>query len=205
ASIPAGSIYFGGTEPGLFIVAALQKSQVRGEPFFTLTQGGLPDAGYLEYLRGMYAAKIYTPTDEDLEKTLHDYWEDAARRRSKNQLKPDEDVTISTDGKVQIRSHVARIQVKGLLAKIIFDKNPDREFYFEESVPFDWMYPYLEPYGLIFKINRQPLPGLSDEIIEQEHDYWRSFVRPMIGDWLTDDTSLDQIAAFIKKTFAKQD
>ena len=46
--------------------------------------------------------------------------------------------------------------INGLLAKIMFDKNPDREFYIEESFPLDWMYPYLEPHGLIFKINRQP-------------------------------------------------
>ena len=205
ASIPAGSIYFGGTDPGLFIIAALQKSQVRAEPFFTLTQGGLPDAGYLEYLRDMYGEKIYTPTDQDLKKTLHDYSEDAAQRRSKNQLKPGEDVTVGADGKVQIRSQVARIQVKGLMAKIIFDRNPDREFFFEESVPFDWMSPYLEPNGLIFKINRQPLPGLSEKIVEDNHAYWRSFVRPMIGDWLTDDTPVEQVAAFVKKTFGKQD
>src|SRR6266581_9539960 len=92
ASIPAGSIYFGGTDAGRFIVAALQKSQVQAEPFFTLTQGRLPDARYLEYLRGMYGAKIYTPTDEDLKKCWQDYTEDAARRLSKNQLKPGEDV-----------------------------------------------------------------------------------------------------------------
>jgi hypothetical protein len=205
ASIPAGSIYFGGTDPGLCIIAALQKSQVQAEPFFTLTQGGLPDARYLEYLRGMYGAKIYTPTDEDSKKCSQDYMQDAALRRSKNQLKPGEDVTVGADGNVQVSGQVARIQVKGLLAKIIFDKNPGREFYFEESVPFDWMYPYLEPHGLIFKINRQPLPGLSDKIVEQDHDYWRSLVRPMIGDWLTGDTSVEQVAAFAKKTFGKQD
>jgi hypothetical protein len=91
------------------------------------------------------------------------------------------------------------------MVKIIFDKNPDREFYIEESFPFDWMKPYLEPHGLILKINHQPLPGLSDEIVEQDHDYWRGLVRPMIGDWLTDDTSVGEIAAFAKKTFGKQD
>ena len=100
---------------------------------------------------------------------------------------------------------MARIQVKALMAKLIFDKNPDREFYVEESFPFDWMYPYLEPHGLIFKLNHQPLPGLSDEIVQRDHDYWQSFVRPMIGDWLTDDTPVDKIAAFAKKTFAKHD
>jgi hypothetical protein len=91
------------------------------------------------------------------------------------------------------------------LAKIIFDKNPSREFYFEESVPFDWMYPYLEPHGLIFKINHQALPELSDKIVEQDHDYWRSRVQLMIGDWLTDDTPVDAVAAFVKKIFEKRD
>ena len=205
ASIPAGSIYFGGTNAGRFIITALQKSQVQAEPFFTLSQGALADARYLEYLRGMYGTKIYTPTDEDSKKTFQDYTEDAAQRRSKNQLKPGENVTVGADGKVQVSGMMAVVQVKGLLAKIIFEKNPDREFYIEESFPFDWMYPYLEPHGLILKINHQPLPGLSDEIVEQDHDYWRSLVRPMIGDWLTDDTSVDKIAAFAKKTFGKQD
>ena len=205
ASIPAGSIYFGGTDPGLFIVAALQRSQVKAEPFFTLTQGALPDARYLKYLRGMYGTKIYIPTDEDSERTLQDYAQDFAERRSKNQLKPGEDITVGADGKVQVNGQMARIQVKALLAKLIFDKNPDREFYIEEGFPLDWMYPYLEPHGLIFKINRQPLPGLSDDIVRQNHDYWRSAVRPMIGDWLTDETSVNKVAAFAKKTFGKQD
>ena len=68
ASIPAGSIYFGGTEAGQFIITALQKSQVQADPFFTLSQSALADARYLEYLRGMYGTKIYMPTDEDSKK-----------------------------------------------------------------------------------------------------------------------------------------
>src|SRR5947209_7062693 len=174
ASIPPGSIYFGGTDAGLFMIAALQKSHVQAEPFFTLTQGGLPDAGYLEYLRGMYGAKIYTLTDEDSEKCYQDYKQDAAQRLSKKQLKPGEDVTIGADGKIQIKGQVARIQIKARMARIIFDKNPDHEFYFEESAPLDWMYPYLEPHGLIFRLNHQPLPGLSEKIVETDHVYWRS-------------------------------
>ena len=205
ASIPAGSIYFGGTDAGRFIITALQKSHVRADPFFTLSQGGLAYAGYLAHLRGMYGAKIHTPTEEDSKACSQHYRQDVAQRRSENQLKPGEDVTVGADGQIQVKGHMATIQLKALLAKIIFDKNPDREFYLEESFPFDWMYPYLEPHGLIFKINRQPLPGLSDKIVEQDHAYWRSLVRPMIGDWLTDDTPVEQVAAFAKKTFGKQD
>ena len=205
ASIPAGGIYFGGTDAGRFIITALQQSQVRAEPFFTISQGALPDDKYLEHLRGMYGAKIYIPTGEDSKRTFQDYAQDFAQRRSKNQLKPGEDITVGADGKIQFNGQMAVIQVKALLAKIILDKNPGREFYLEESFPFDWMYPYLEPHGLIFKLNRQPLPGLSDEIVKQDHDYWRLFVQPMIGDWLTDDTSVEQIAAFVKKTFGEKD
>jgi hypothetical protein len=160
---------------------------------------------YLKYLRGMYGAKIYTPTDEDSKRTLQEYSQDFARRRSKNQLLPGEDITVGADGQIQFNGQMAVIQVKALLAKLIFDKNPDREFYIEESFPFDWLNPYLEPHGLIFKINRQPLPGLSHKIVERDQDYWRSLVRPMIGDWLTDDTSVEQVAAFSKKTFGNQD
>ena len=204
ASIPAGSIYFGGTDPGRFLVTAMCKSQVDADPFFVLTQNALADATYLEYLRGMYGAKIYTPMDEDSKKCFQDYMEDAQRRVQSHQLMPGEDVKM-VDGKVQVSGQIAVMQINGLLVKLILDKNPNCEFYIEESFPFDWMYPYLEPHGLIFKINHQPLPGLSDEIVEQDHDYWRSLVRPMIGDWLTDDTPVEQVAAFAKKTFGKQD
>ena len=89
-----------------------------------------------------------------------------------------------SNGRLQVSGQVAVMEINGLLAKIIFDKNPDREFYIEESFPLDWMYPHLEPHGLIMKINRQPLAGLSDEIIQKDNDYWIKYMTPMIGDWL---------------------
>ncbi len=204
-SIPAGSIYFGGTDPGRFIVTALQKSHVKADPFFTLTQNALADSSHLDYLRGMYGDKIHVPTTNDSQKCFQDYMEDAQKRLQNHQLRPGEDVRTGPDGKIQVSGQVAVMQINGLMVKLILDKNPDREFYIEESFPFDWMYPHLEPHGLIFKINRQPLSKLSDEIVEQDHDYWTKLVQPMIGDWLHDDTSVGEIAAFAKKTFGKQD
>ncbi|HXA45142.1 MAG TPA: hypothetical protein VNZ25_06525 [Candidatus Angelobacter sp.] len=205
ASIPPGSIYFGGTDPGRFLVTAFCKSQVNGDPFFVLTQNALADVTYLQYLQGMYGRKIYTPTIEDSQKCFQDYTQDVAARQKKNQLKPGEDINVDANGKIQISGQVDVMEINGLLAKIVFDKNPDRDFYVEESFPLDWMYPYLEPHGLIFKINRQPLTELSNDIVTQDHDYWSGVVRPMIGDWLTDDTTVEQVAAFVKKTFAQQD
>ncbi len=162
-SIPPGSIYFGGTDAGRFIVTMMEKSQVNADPFFTLTQNALADGTYLEYLRSMYADKIYIPTSADSQKCFETYVGDIRKRSESHQLKPGENVKID-QGRVQISGAVAVMQINGLLVKTIFDHETNREFYVEESFPLDWMYPYLEPHGLIFKINRQPLPELTDAL-----------------------------------------
>jgi hypothetical protein len=205
-SIPSGSIYFGGTDPGRFLITGMQKSQANGEPFFTLTQNALADGTYLDYLRSMYSEKIYIPTTEDAGIAFRDYTADVARRKQSNQLKPGENVEVdSQSGRVQVSGQVAVMEINGLLVKDAFDRNTNREFYVEESFPLDWMYPYLEPHGIIFKLNHQPLPALSDEIIQRDGDYWTKLMSQMIGDWLKPDTSINNVADFAEKVFAKHD
>jgi hypothetical protein len=63
----------------------------------------------------------------------------------------------------------------------------------------------IEPYGLIFKINRQPLSELSDEIVRRDRDYWCKSLVPKIGGWLTNETTFATVAAFVKKTFVIRD
>jgi hypothetical protein len=212
-SIPPGSIYFGGTDPGRFVITALVESHADGKPFFVLSQNPLADGTYLKYLRSMYAGKIYTPTDEDFQKSFQDYTTDAQRRLAHDrqfpdeprQLKPGEQVRLDSNGRIQMSGQMNIAGVRELLTKTIFDKNPDREFFIEESFPLDWMYPHLEPHGLIMKINRQPLPALSDEMVKKDRDYWMKQVSPMIGDWLNHDTTVKEVAAFAEKVYAKND
>lgn len=204
-SIPRGSVYFGGTDPGRFIVTALEKSQMEGDPFFGLTQNELADESYFDYLRSMYGNKIYIPTTAGLQKCFDDYYRDFQVRRAENQLLPGEDVTNGSDGQWHVNSHMSVIQVRELVAKVIFEKNTNQEFYVEESFPFEWMYPSLEPHGLIFKLNRQPVTELSGEMVQRDHDYWTKTVSPMIGNWLTDDTSVQQIQAFAEKVYLRHD
>ncbi|HYA79271.1 MAG TPA: hypothetical protein VED19_02030 [Candidatus Nitrosopolaris sp.] len=204
-SIPPGSIYFGGTDPGRFLVTALQKSHGDGDPFFTLTQNALADGGYLAYLRSMYGDKIYVPTDEDLGKCFQDYIVDATQRLRTHQLKPGENVMPDANGKMQVRGQVSVMEINGLLAKTIFDKNPDRELFIEVSFPLDWMYPYLEPHGLIMEINRQPPAELSDDIVSQDRDCWTKYLTPMIGGWLNDDTPVSDVTAFVEKVYVRHD
>jgi Tetratricopeptide repeat len=205
-SIPSGSIYFGGTDPARFIITAMQKSQINGDPFFTLTQNALADGTYLDYLRSTYGDKIYIPTAEDSQECFNDYYADIQVRMRNNQLQPGEDVTTDPNtGKIQVTGQVAVMQINALLVKIIFDHDPNREFYIEESFPLAWMYPYLEPHGLIFKLNHEPLAQLSDDTVQRDHDFWVKTVSPMIGDWLNNETSVKDISVFAERVFHQHD
>lgn len=183
-SIPPGSIYFGGTDPGRFVVTMMQKSHEKGDPFFGLSQNPLTDTTYLEYIRSIYGGKIYIPTTNDSQKCYDEYYRDYQRHAN---------------------SYSPIIEIRGFLTRVIFDQNSNREFYVEESFPLEWMYPYLEPHSLIFKLNRQPLAQLSDDAVQKDHDYWTNTISPMIGDWLDNDTSLSDVAAFSEKVFLHND
>jgi hypothetical protein len=204
-SIPAGSIYFGGTDPGCFIVTAMEKSQVNGEPFFTLAQGALWDGSYLDYLRLMYGKKIYTPTAEDSQKCFDDYFRDFQERQAEGKLLPGESVKVGANGKPETDSWMSVIQIYGRLAELIFEKNTNKDFYVEEGYPLDWMYPYLEPHGLIFKLNHQPLASLPDDVVQQDRDYWARTISPIIGGWLKEDTSVQDVGTYAEKVFLKHD
>ncbi len=119
------------------------------------------------------------------------------------QIKPGEDVKI-VDNRVQVQGQVAVMAINGLLTKVIFDKNPDHEFYVEESFPLDWMYPYLEPFGIILKINRQPLAELDETTVQRDHEYWSRYSERLIGNWITYDTPIQDIAAFAERVYRRR-
>ena len=197
-SIPPGSIYFGGTDPGRFIISAQCESQVEGKPFFTLTQNQLADSTYFDYLRAMYGKKIKIPSVEDVQQTFEDYSTDAMRRQHGGQLKPGEDVRV-VNGRVQVSGQVAVMQINGLLARKIFDNNPGRDFYVEESFPLDWMYPYLTPHGLIFQLNRTAHDRIAEAEILKDQEYWKKLTDETLGNWLDEKTSINDVCNFAYK------
>ena len=203
-SIPPGSIYFGGTDPGRGVITAMSESHAEAKPFFTITQNALADGTYLDYLQAMYGQQIYMATSDDSQRCFQAYTNEALRRLNEGKLKPGENVSVE-NGTVQVKGQIAVMAVNALIAKVIFDRNPDREFYIEESFPLDWMYPHLTPNGLILKINRQPLPALSEDTLRQDHQYWSQYLRPMLGDWLKDETSVSQVAGFVERLYLQHD
>ena len=154
---------------------------------------------------GVYPKKeIITPTPEDSFQCYNEYIYDAQVRSQRGMLKPGEDVRV-IDGKAQVSGQVAVMSINALLAKIIFDKNPSHEFYIEESFPLDWMYPYLSPFGIIMKINRQPLGEMSQEIVDKDHEFWSQYSTRLIGNWIRYDTTVKQICEFAERVYLRRD
>jgi len=212
-SIPPGSIYFGGTDPGRGLVTALCKSHERGDPFYTITQNALADSRYIDYLRAMYGRRIYLPTTNDVQNAFQDYMEDVQQRMKHDrrfsneprQVKAGENVHMSEDGRLQVSGQTAVMMINALIAKVIFDHNTNCEYYVEESFPLDWMYPYLSPHELIFKLNRSPLPSLTAEVLDQDHAFWTQKCQSMLGDWLKPGTSVTDVCAFARTVYVNKD
>ncbi len=164
-------------------------------------------------LGGVYPdTEILTPTPDDSAQCFNDYLYDAQRRlqhdtefpNEPRQLKPQEDVHID-NGRVQVSGQVAVMSINGLLTKVIFDKNPDHEFYVEESFPLDWMYSYLTPFGVIMKINRHPVPELTQDIVDKDHAFWSQFSSRTIGNWITYDTTVKQVCDWAQQVYLHHD
>lgn len=155
--------------------------------------------------QGVYPPKeIITPTVEDSQRAFQDYITDAQRRLQLNQLKPGEDVRI-VDNRVQVSGQVAVMAINGLLTRVIFDRNPEHEFYVEESFPLEWMYPYLEPFGIIMKINRQPLAELPEAALARDHEFWSQYSDRLIGNWITYETPVKEICEFAERIYRRRD
>ena len=156
---------------------------------------------------GVYPpVEIYTPSPDDSQNCFRDYTEDVARRQQLGQLKPGETVNVDpASGRVQVSGQVAVMMINGLLCKVIFDHNPTNEFFVEESFPLDWMYPYETPFGVIMKINRDPLTTLPDDVYAKDHEFWTKYSTRLCGNWIGYDTSVQQIADFVEKVYLHND
>ena len=160
---------------------------------------------------GVYPPKeIYIPSPEDSQNCFNAYYSDVQRRMQHDeefpneprQIQPGEDVSVDqVSGKMQVSGQVAVMMINGLLCKVIFDNNPTNEFFVEESFPLPWMYPYETPFGVIMKINRNPLPQLTQEIFDRDHKFWSDYSTRLCGNWINYDTSISNICDFVQRTY----
>lgn len=176
ASMPAGSIYFGGTDAGRFAITAVNALQ-DPPPVFCLTQNALADNSYLAYLRATCDDRIWLPTLQDSNKAFQQYVADVKEGR----IPAGAGINIE-GGKVQVQGVAGVMQINSLLAQTIFDRNKDAHpFFVEESYVLNWMYPYLEPHGLILKLHPEPLKELAPETIDRDTRVWAELEQTLMS------------------------
>jgi tetratricopeptide (TPR) repeat protein len=172
---------------------------------YIITQNALADTTYMSYIRDHYdfsrptnynvfarwlgrpetypVNPIWIPTENDSRKAFEEYVADVQARMSRGeQLDADEQVDI-VGGRVQVRGVKGVMNINGILCKWIHNRNKAQHaFYVEESYVIPWMYPYFEPFGIILKLNAEPLPAPQDnpplwsQIISRDRKYWDELV-----------------------------
>ncbi|MCC7374308.1 MAG: DUF2723 domain-containing protein [Verrucomicrobiales bacterium] len=148
--------------------------------------------------------EIRTPSPEESSKSYNEYMSDAFQRKSLGQLKPGEEVR-EEGGRVTVAGQVAVMAINALLCRVIFDANPDHEFFIEESFPLDWMYPYLTPFGIIMKINREPLASLGEDVLQRDHEFWSQYSDRLVGNWIREETTVKEICEFVERVYIDGD
>ena len=156
-------------------------------------------------LAGLYPdLELNSPTQLEAEIAFAEYLQEADAREKAGALKPGEIVNRIGD-RVSVAGQVSVMQINSKLAKLLFDKNPERDFFIEVSFPLEWMYPHLTPYGIILKLNRDEVPEITDEMMRKDRLFWAKYQTRLTGDWITDDTSIKEIGDWAIKTYQRWD
>jgi tetratricopeptide (TPR) repeat protein len=160
-----------------------------------ITQNALCDSYYATYIREQYDPRFrpvsWTPfekwlgrdqaypqiavtcvSNEELIESWDEYarWPDVAARlaRGEPELRPGTNDVFD---------------INGIVAQKIFEKNKKgHTFYLEQSVPIDWMYPYLLPWQLIFKLNPTPMDKLPADAVAADRKYWDAYGQRLLND-----------------------
>ncbi|MAD22574.1 MAG: hypothetical protein CMO44_00180 [Verrucomicrobiales bacterium] len=154
---------------------------------------------------GLYPdLELNAPSQIEAEMAFAQYVQEAEIRMKAGALKPGE-IVQNRNGRIQVAGQVSVMEINAKLAKILFDKNPDRDFFIEVSYPLEWMYPHLTPFGIILKLNREEVPEITDEMMRKDRLFWAQYQSRLTGDWVTDETSIAEIGQWSVKTYKRWD
>ncbi len=173
--MPSNAVYFGGTDPGRFVVTAFQALGTK--PIYVLSQNPLADYNYVDFARSQYGPDrgdawkqaslaahpqevLVLPGTNEWVRIFGEYL-----RQSGNPFKPGE--------RVQLKGIEEISAFNSMISHRIFETNRTRgEFFLEESYPMDWYYPHAEPCGLILRLDPKPLPAIGPEVVAQDRRFW---------------------------------
>jgi len=163
---------------------------------YIITQNALADNTYMSYIRDHYdisrpknngpfqkllhrdhtypVQPIHIPSADDNNRAFQEYVHDVQTGK----IPASADIKVE-NGRVSVQGVGGVMTINGILARWIFDKNKDKHaFYVEESYVIPWMYTFLTPFGVIMKIEKDPVPAPQEnpqrwaEIMKRDRQYW---------------------------------
>lgn len=171
------AVFYGGTDPGRFVPTyMIYGAKVRPDVYL-ITQNALADDTYMSVMRDLYGNSIWIPSKPDSARSFQRYVEEVEAG-----IRPRNAALKVENGRVQVSGALGVMEINGILAEMIFEKNKFKhDFYVEESYVIGWMYPYLSPHGLIMKINTEKI-NLTTRQIDDDMDFWDWYTRRLTSD-----------------------
>ena len=163
------AVLFGGTDPGRFVPTYMVYGVGMRPDVYVLTQNALADPTYMNVERDLYGDELWLPTADQVRDAFVDYVDEvqAGKRTTRGKIEEE-------NGRMRISGSSAVMEINAILAQSIFDRNTN-PFYLEESYTMDWMLPYLEPTGLIMRLQRSSSFEWGT-MTQRDLDFW---------DWMT--------------------
>jgi hypothetical protein len=208
-----GMVYVGGTDEGRWVPTLLNDTG-EGERRIVITQNGLADGTYSEYIRFLYGDRFNALSEDDSRKVFADYIADAQKRMEHDQQFPNEPKQIRdnehvtmVDGKSQVGGMVAVMDINQRLLRLLMEKNPDLSFALQESFQFKDTYPEALPLGPIMELGAQDQSSFTAERAAASVAYWRSVADGLAsegGGELVEQKSYSKLAVGQANLFAER-
>jgi hypothetical protein len=187
-SLKPGTVYVGGTDPGMFIPNMLNATS-DGDQHIVLTQNALADSSYLDYLSTLYGGQLKMLTTDQSAQAFQDYLQDAQKRLQHDQQFPDEpkqllpgeDVKMD-NGRVAVSGQVAVMAINENLFQMLMQNNPDVTFAIEQSWSFKSTYAGATPLGPIMQLGAPgSSSGFSSDTAQQAVTYWQNTTQQLLA------------------------
>ena len=201
------AVLFGGSDAGRFVPTYLVFVESRMPPLFKTHLPQYPDSVIFDR-RDVYVLAQNTLAQPSYLRSLHDQYGSSPPAGRRASLYPAQPLWLPSDmdwheslqrcmvqlgrsareiesghGRLHIRDPAVLHALNGALSQRIFEQNRQRHaFYVEEGETLPWMYPYLEPCGLILRLNPQPVQMLDPSVVGRDRRYWDEQTRKLLGD-----------------------
>ncbi|MBO4287883.1 MAG: DUF2723 domain-containing protein [Kiritimatiellae bacterium] len=147
-----GAVAYPGSDPGIFLLQYLSFSAKVRPDIAVISHRSISNIDmYLDSVRDHFGKELWLPE-------LKDKNEEIAAWRAEDPEKRKHPIPFN--------------ELNGRFCRLIFERNNDTHaFYYEESLNFPWMKPYLVPNGIFFRLNKEKVwLTLRDE--ERDLEFW---------------------------------